>query len=161
MKERILIVLLIAVFVAIIALMVYETAYGEDGLYILCDPRPGRMVNVRSRPTTSARVVAWVECGQYVQTDGQEKRGFVHVVNLPAEEDAGWIFAGYLVDEAPRIRTYTAEVWEGDVVARSSVNGRRLRKLREGRTVTVYAQTNRWAVTNRGFIMCDWLKEVD
>ena len=156
MKQRILFVLFVIVIAAIIVLMVHEAAQSE-GLYVLCRT----MVNVRSKPAKTARVVAWVECGQYVETDGQEKRGFVHVINLPAEETEGWIYAGYLVDEPPQIRTYRAEIWDGDVIARGSVNGRALRKMREGKTVTVYAKTHTWAVTNRGFIMCDWLREIE
>lgn len=152
MKRRILVVLLL-----IVAIIAVEAAEADGGLYVLCRT----MVNVRSKPSKTARVVAWVECGQYVQTDGQEKRGFVHVVNLPSEEPEGWIYSGYLVDEAPQIRTYRAEIWDGDVIARGSVGGRALRKMREGQTVTVYAKNHIWAVTNRGFIMCDWLREID
>jgi hypothetical protein len=144
--------------VVCIVLCVIQSAYGED-LYILC--RPDSKVNIRSKPRKNSAVNAWIECGQCVHTDGKVKNGFVHVVGLPAEITEGWIYAGYLVDEPPAIRTYLAEVWEGDVIARSSVNGKRLQKLREGRTVTVYAKTHMWAVTNKGFIMCDWLREIE
>lgn len=148
------IIAILLVFVAVAAL---TAADADGGLYVLCRT----MVNVRSKPSKTARVVAWVECGQFVETDGQEKRGFVHVIGLPAEEPEGWIYAGFLVDEPPQIRQYIAEIWDGDVIARGSVNGRALRKMREGKTVTVYAKTHTWAITNRGYIMCDWLREIE
>ncbi len=158
--ERKVFMTIVAVVVVIVCaiLVAIESAHGED-YFILC--RPGSKVNIRDRATKDSTVIAWIECGQRVHADGKEKNGFVHVTNLPAEETEGWIYAGYLVDEEPRIRTHRAEVWEGDVIARSCVNGKALRKLKEGKTVTVYAMTNRWAVTNKGFIMCDWLKEVE
>lgn len=151
---------LFSVFV-IVALCLISGAYGEEkeGYYVLC--RPGSAVNVRNKPKKDAFVVGWVEFGRFVHTDGKERNGFVHVIDLAAETTEGWIYAGFLVDEQPRKEKYKAEVWGGRVIARSCVNGKRLKTLREGQTVTVYAQTNRWAVTNRGYIMCDWLRGVE
>ena len=162
MNRKAFVYALIAFFaVVIIALCVIYSAYGEevDGYYVLC--RPGSVVNVRNRPKADAYVVGWVEFGRFVHTDGKTRNGFVHVTDLAAEETEGWIYAGFLVEEKPRNEEYKAEVWGGRVIARSCVNGKRLKTLREGQTVTVYAQTNRWAVTNRGYIMCDWLRGVD
>ena len=159
MERRVLIVIaLILAAVFLIVLFAIDCAGAED-MFILC--KPGSTVNIRNRPRKDAAVVAWIECGQRVQTDGKEKGGFVHVVNLPSEITEGWIFAGYVADEEPVIREYTAEVWEGDVIARSSMGGKRVCKLKEGKTVTVYAKTHSWAVTSRGYILCDWLKEVE
>ena len=149
-------ILLLLASALFIVLTIIQSAYGED-LYILCRTK----VNIRSKPRKDSAVVAWIECGQMVHTDGKEKNGFVHVVDLPAEITEGWIYSGYLVDEPPVIRTFRAEVWEGSVIARSSIGGKRLQKLREGRTVTVYARTHTYAVTNKGYIMCDWLREIE
>ena len=164
MSERKMLIMLIAAFLFLICLILAaigsNDGLAEDGEYfILC--RPGSRVNVRNKPKKDAPVTAWVEFGQYVRTDGKEKNGYVHVTCLASEEPDGWIYAGYLVEEEPRKREYKAEVWEGDVIARKCIDGKRVCKLKEGRIVTVYAQTNRWAVTNKGYIMCDWLKEVD
>ena len=160
MKERTILIILTAVFFLLMVVTLLSAGKAE-GRYILCDPRPGSMVNVHTRPLKSSMVSGWVECGQYVETDGKEKNGFVHVVGLPAEDPEGWIWAGYLVDEEPWIETYLAEVWEGPVIARKSVNGKQKCVLKDGKTVTVYAQTHMWAVTSRGYIMCDWLREVE
>ena len=149
-------IMVVIVAVLCVILCILDFAEAED-LYVLCSTK----VNIRSRPNKTAPVVAWIECGQTVHPDGKKKNGFIHVVDLPAETTEGWIYAGFLVDDQPVIRTYRAEVWEGDVIARASVNGKRVTKLREGRIVTVYARNHTWAVTNKGYIMCDWLKEVD
>ena len=160
--ERKVMLIIFSVF-AVVVTVVLCSILIDSGLaeecYVLC--RPGSVVNVRNAPKASAIVTAWVECGQRVESDGKKKNGFIHVSGLASEEPDGWIYAGYLVDEEPRIETYRAEVWEGDVIARKCVGGQRIRKLREGQKVTVYAQTHRWAVTNKGYIDCDWLKEVD
>ena len=150
-------------FVIVIALMAFfaaiQTLAEEDGYFILC--RPGSVVNVRNSPDMNASVAGWVEFGTFVHTDGQEINGFVHVVDLAAETTEGWIFSGYLVYDRPREERYTAEVWGGNVIARKSIGGKRIRTLREGQRVTVYARSNAWAYTNKGYVMCDWLREVD
>lgn len=157
MSERKILIILILIFAAFVFVILGSAARGED-LYVLC--KPGSVVNVRSGPGKDSAVLAWVECGQLVETDRMEN-GFAHVVGLASEEPEGWIYAGYLVDDEPRIETYTAEVWEGPVISRKSVNGRQKCVLADGKTVTVYARTHVWAITSRGYVMCDWLREVD
>lgn len=162
-ERKVLIVFAVIVAVMIIAILgdiCLNNGLAEEGVYfILC--RPGSVVNVRNRPDKAASVTAWVECGQQIKTDGKERNGYVHFVGLASEEPDGWICEGYIVDEQPRIETYRAEVYDGNVIARKWVAGKRLRVLREGQIVTVYAQTHMWAVTSKGFVMCDWLKEVE
>lgn len=163
MDERKVLIIMATVFALVIAIILGEiwlnsAAAEEDEYFILC--RPGSRVNVRKNPRKTAPVTAWVECGQPITVD-KEKNGFVHVIGLASEEPEGWIFAGYVVDEEPMIMKYEAEIWEGDVIARKSVNGKRARKLKEGQIVTVYAKTHIWAATSKGFIRCDWLKEVE
>lgn len=159
MKERTILIILIIIFATLAMVAIGASARAEDEYYVLC--RPGSVVNVHTKPKKDSMVSAWVECGQRIGTDGKEKNGFVHVTGLPSEEPDGWIYAGYLVDEEPLIRTYKAEVWEGPVIARSCVDGKQKCILRDGKTVTVYAKTHVWAVTSKGYIMCDWLREVD
>lgn len=163
MDEKKVLIIMAVVYALIITAILGEiwlnsAAAEGDGYFILC--RPGSRVNVRNKPKRTASVTAWVECGQPITVD-QEKNGFVHVIGLASEEPEGWIYAGYVVDEEPMIMRYDAEIWDGDVIARKSVNGKQIRRLREGQIVTVYAKTHLWAVTNKGFVMCDWLKEVE
>lgn len=150
---------IIALLIALFTLVSVEKALADDeGYFILC--KPDGAVNVRNRPQKTASVVGWVMFGTYVRTDGKTRNGFVHVIDLAAEVTEGWVYSGYLVYDRPRCEEYTAEVWGGNVMARSCIKGKRLRTLREGQAVTVYARSNAWAVTNKGFVMCDWLKEV-
>ena len=161
MNERKVLLILIAIFAAIMTVILCSIAcnYGlAEDYYVLC--KPGDRVNVRSKPSMASQVTAWVEFGQHVTAD-IEKNGFMHVDGLASEVPEGWICSGYLAEEEPRADKHRAEVWEGDVIARKWINGRRVCKLREGRIVIVYAQTNKWAVTSKGYIMCDWLREVD
>ena len=158
-KTNILLGILIVMLALLWVVMMLATANCEEGFYVLCMPESN--VNVRSKPKMNASVVGWVQFGSYVITDGKEKGGFIHVVDLAAETTEGWIYAGYLVDEEPRKEKYKAEVWGGSVIVRDSVSGKRIGKLRDGQTVTVYAQTNRWCVTNRGYVMADWLRGVE
>ena len=144
--------------VLLVVIIILGSALAED-YYILC--RPGSQVNIRKRPASGSPVVGSVEFGRVVHADGPEKNGYVHITDLAAEITEGWISAGYLVEEEPRIEKYKAEVWGGPVVARSRIGGKAIKTLRDGKTVTVYAKTNRWAVTNRGYIMCDWLRPVE
>ena len=164
MNEKRIMIILLVVFCVIVSVILVNAwiNYGlaeDDGYFILCKPKG--TVNVRERPNTDAPVVGWVEFGRYVRTDGKEKNGFVHVVDLAAEVTEGWVYAGYLVYDQPRDEQYRAEVWGGRVIARECVGGKQLRVLKEGRQVTVYARSNAWAVTNLGYVMCDWLREVE
>ena len=160
MNERKILLILTALFILFAAATLITISRAEDdGYYVIC--KPGGEVNVRSRPDMSAPVVGWVSFGRYVHTDGKEKNGFVHVVDLAAETTSGWVYAGFLVYDRPREEQYTAEVWGGPVIARNCVGGKRIRRLKDGATVTVYARSNAWAVTSAGYIMCDWLREVE
>ena len=159
MNERKILMILIVIFLifAFATLIAIANGYADE-YYILC--RPGGHVNVRTMPSKSALVAGWVEFGKCVETDGKEKNGFMHVVNLAAEETEGWIYAGFLVYDQPRDEKYTAEVWGGPVIARSCVGGKQIGRLKDGQRVTVYALSNAWSVTSRGYIMSDWLREV-
>lgn len=140
----------------VISLFAWGAQAEEEGYYVLC--RPESMVNVRSRPKKNAPVVGWVAFGTFVKTDGKEKNGFVHVIDLAAEEPEGWIYAGFLTWDKPRDEKYSAVVWGGRLIARSCIDGKQVCVLREGKTVTVYARCNQWAVTDKGYVMCDYLR---
>lgn len=143
----------------LLILVVAGSAFA-DGYYIMCKPEPGNMVYVRSKPRTNASVVVWLEFGSYVKTDGKEKNGFVHVVDLAAEETEGWVYAGFLVPDEPIAITFKARV-NGRVNARKCVDGKRIATLYDGKVVTVYACSAEWCVTNKGYVMREWLTEVE
>lgn len=160
MNERKILLILIVLFIIFAAASLITISRAEDeGYYVLC--KPGGSVNVRSRPDKSAPVVGWVQFGRHVHTDGKEKNGFIHVTDLAAEVTDGWVYAGFLVYDLPRDEAYRAEVWGGPVIARNCVGGKQIGRLKDGATVTVYARSNAWAYTNKGYVMCDWLREVE
>lgn len=162
MNERKILLILIVLFIIFAAASLITISRAEDEwYYVLCKPEPGGSVNVRSRPDKSAPVVGWVQFGRHVHTDGKEKNGFIHVTDLAAEVTDGWVYAGFLVYDLPRDEAYRAEVWGGPVIARNCVGGKQIGRLKDGATVTVYARSNAWAVTSAGYIMCDWLREVE
>jgi DMSO/TMAO reductase YedYZ molybdopterin-dependent catalytic subunit len=144
----------------LIALVVACTAIAEDGYFVLCRPEPGNVVYVRKKPRTDATVVVWLEFGSYVKTDGKERNGFIHVVDLAAEDPEGWVYAGFLVPDEPQEGTYKARV-NGRVNARKCVDGKRIATLYDGKVVTVYACSDEWCVTNKGYVMREWLSEVE
>ena len=156
--ERKIFTIILAVFLVAICILLGTMVGKAEECYILC--RPGTVVNVHSKPNKGSPVTAWVECGQIINID-REKNGYAFVTGLASEIPDGWVYTGYIVDEQPVIEEYKAEIWEGPVIARRCVNGKRICTMRDGKTVTVYAKTHTWAVTNRGFIMCDWLRRID
>lgn len=150
----------IAVLIATLAngfILASQTFAKADGYFILCNP--GSYLNARSKPNKHSSLIGYLYCGDYVETDGQEKGEYIHCTNLTFETDEGWIYAGYLVDEEPEIREFTATVVaSGRVACRNNVGGKRIRWLKPGTVVTVYAYSEEWCVTNRGYIRTEYLE---
>ena len=87
--------------VLIVIFMILSVAIAEtETVWILCDPES--YVCIRSRPRKSSQAIGGTVCGWMLETDGKEKNGFVHVVDLAAEEDNGWISNMYVVYEEPK-----------------------------------------------------------
>ena len=128
------IVLLVLTVIALIAILsVYDYAFA-DTFYVLC--RPGAEVNVREK----------------------EANGFVHVVNLNAETNSGWIYKGLLSEDEPIPSTGKAQVFGATRVAcRKYADGKLKRWAYEGENVEIYAISERWCVTEYGYIMTDFL----
>lgn len=139
----------------IAALFLFSFAAADDyPVYILC--QPGSFVNVRAYPNKDAEIAGRVELGTELQTDGQKRKGFLHVYGF-FEGDA-WIFAGYVTAYPVTIRTFTTEVNStGRVACRRSIKGTRRKWVKNGQKLTVYALADDWAVTNYGFIMTRYL----
>lgn len=127
-----------------------------DGYFILC--KPGTSVNAHISPKKRSQVVGWYDCGDYIETDGVEKNGFVHAVNVGLEVSEAWISKRYLIDEQPTlIELRVIIIGGGRVAARRWVDGKRSAWLKPGTEVTVYAWSQEWAITNRGYIKTEFL----
>jgi len=134
-----------------------QTFAKADGYFILCNP--GSYLNARIKPNKHGSLIGYLYCGDYVETDGQEKGGFAHCVNLTYETDEGWVHTGYFVEDEPKIETFKATVVaSGRVSCRNRIGGERIRWAKPGAEVTVFAYTDEWCVTNKGYIQTKYLQ---
>ena len=148
---------LFALIAAVWALFAPQTVLTDaDGYFILC--KPGSIVNAHYSAKKRSEVVGRYECGDYVRTDGIEKNGFVHIVDCSLECSEAWISKRYLVESEPRIcYLRVIVVASGRVAARAWIDGRRNGWLKPGQEVTIYAQSETWCVTNRGYVRTEFL----
>ena len=141
-------------------LLVFAAIYTgaiADGYFVLCTP--GTEVNARISPGKRAEVIGRLVCGEYVETDGIEKNGFVHVVNCSFEMSEAWVSKGYLVPDEPTTYEMDSQIiGSGRVAARNMVNGKRTRWVKPGKGVTVFAWSDEWAVTDQGYIRTKFLE---
>ena len=147
---------------ALIASVIFASgiSWAEDGtttMWILC--QPGDYVHARSGPSTRRESLGRLVTGDHVEVDGQTKDGFAHVARLCLEEDVGWIYAGYLIEEEPKDAkgmVYTISA-NGRVACRKYIDGPRRCWVVDGSQVKVYGYTSQWAVTNKGFIRTEFV----
>ena len=145
---------IIALLLALCALIPAGCAE-EVKCYVIC--RPGSYVCVRNQPKKGGTEAGRFDCGDYVITDGIEKNGYLHI--LGAMEGDGWIYKGNIVPDQPVIERKQMRISSNwNVACRRCVKGKRNGYLQNGDTVTVYAMSEEWAVTNRGYIMTEFLE---
>lgn len=145
---------IICIILAFFAL--FTATASADGYFILCKPKSS--VNARISARKRAETVGWYDCGDYVETDGKTRNGFAHIVNCSLEVNEAWISMRYLVKDKPVIcEIKTVIIGSGRVAARGWVNGRRIAWLKPGQEVTVFAITEEWCVTDRGYIRTEFL----
>jgi hypothetical protein len=93
-----------------------------------------------------------------VETDGIRKAGFVHIVDCSMECSEAWVSERYLVEDQPTVLEIRVQIIGGGrVAARRYINGERQAWLKPGRELTVYAWTDEWAITNRGYVKTAYL----
>ena len=151
MKRRIMALILLLTMV-----LLWSRVKAEDKLiYILCHPES--YVNVRKTPLMNGEEIGWLDCGDSVMTDGKRKNGFIHVFGI-TEANQGWVYAGYVVDDLPVIESgcYGA-VCGSKVRARRNIGGKRVGWLYEMTEVKVFARSEEWAVTDKGFVRTEYL----
>lgn len=145
-----------AIVIFLLLTAIYTCAVA-DGYFILC--RPGSEVNARISPGKRAEVIGWLMCGDYIETDGVEKNGFVHAINCPFEINEAWVSKQYLVPDEPTVYEIESQViGSGRVAVRNMVNGKRTKWIKPGKEVTVLAWSDEWAVTDLGYIRTGFLE---
>lgn len=127
-------------------------------VFVLCDPTSP--LNVRLKPNLGGEKIGKAFSGDTLTTDGKVVNGYLHIVDCSYEFDEGWVCLGYIsytpVDVRQRSMTIDAS---GRVACRSAVDGKRRRWAKPGQSVTVYAMSDEWAVTDQGYIKASFLAE--
>ena len=97
-----------------------------------------------------------------IWTDNVEKGGWLHVVDLPAECDTGWISSRYIVYDEPQPVFCELEIRaEGRVACRQWIGGKVIHWVHNGETVMVYYSSEEWSVTDMGYIKTEYLEGVE
>ena len=134
------------------------TAFADEyEVFILCNPKTP--VNVREKPKKGGAESGRLDFGDSVWTDGRKRNGYLHVIGI-TEAGEGWIFAGYAIDDQPeKLTGARANVAAtGRVMSYRWINGKRNGWVDVGTEVTVYAISDEWAVTNKGYIRMKYLE---
>ena len=130
----------------------------QEEVWVLCSP--GGLVNIRSKP--GGAVFGAAACGTVMWTDNRQRNGFLHVMELAAEEEEGWISSRYIVyDEPEEVNAEMRITASGRVACRKWIGGKVIRWAMPGDLVTVYWISDEWAVTGLGYIRSEFLEAVE
>lgn len=152
MKKRAvaIILLLIVIFSA------FPAVCEEFRVFILCNPESH--VNVRKSPKNGSEKTGWVMFADSVLTDGKTKNGYLHVIGI-TEDGEGWIKAGYTVKDQPvKVTAWAAVSASGRVMSYRNAGKNRLGWVPLLAEMKVYALSEEWAVTSRGYIRLKYLE---
>lgn len=153
-------VLTAAIVVLAVISFAFDVSMSEDAdgtqVWVLCNPNS--YVSIRSGPGRKYTAIGGATCGSDMMTDGIDKKGFLHVYDLAAEDEEGWISTRYIVYSEPEEVHYRMQiVADGRVALRKWVGGKIIGWLYSGDTVTVLCMCDEWAITTRGYVMSDYL----
>ena len=126
-------------------------------VFILCNPKTP--VIVRESPKKGGNEAGRLDFGDEVWTDGRKRNGYLHVLDV-TEAGEGWIFAGNTVTDQPEKLTGARAniAATGRVMSYRWVNGKRNGWVEVGTQVIVFAISDEWAVTNKGYIRMKYLE---
>ena len=141
------------VLLVLLAFLFISTA-AADSCYVLC--QPDSFVNVREFPRMGAQVAGYAELGVSLETDWTRRNGFVKVYGFEAGE--AWIYAGFVTEHPVTVETVNGRIEStGRVACRRYINGTRRQWLKNGTEVVIYARSEDWSITNKGFIKTQFL----
>ena len=149
---------IIAVFLLLTQLFACFTALAEEyKVFILCNPKTP--VFVRKSPKKGAAETGRLDFGDEVWTDGRKKNGYLHVIGI-TEAGEGWIFAGNTITDQPEKLTgaRATVAATGRVMTYRWVKGKKNGWVEIGEDVKVYAISEEWAVTSKGYIRMKYLE---
>ena len=155
-----------ALLLAIVMAMMYAAGLAEkepeyQTLYVMCKPKS--FVYVRPFPKKSEETAGRVECGDEVLTLGEKRGKYIKIYSPSFDSAECWVHRGYLTEEKPEIyedgKQFVIHA-KGRVAVRRYIRGSRRVWIQPGKTVTVYAMTSEWVLTNRGYIQREFVEEV-
>ena len=160
MKVKIIVVIIeiiiLAVIITFCLTLLREAGLAED-VWVLCDP--DSFVCVREYPRKSSYAFGGVTCGMIMHTDGKTQKSYLHVVDVHAEEDTGWISSQHIVyDEPVYLNQEATVVSNGRLAARTGVNGKVRKWLQPMDTLMVIYWSREWCLTNYGYVQTDYLE---
>ena len=127
--------------IILLAFLLLIGSAAADSIFVLC--QPNSFVNVRVFPKKWSEIAGRVELGDELETDGEKRNGYIHVIGF---EGDGWINAGFVTESPVEIRTFEAEIFSnGRVACRRSIKGHRRKWLSDGQKVVIYALAGDWA----------------
>ena len=139
-----------------IVLFVSCSVAENTSVWVLC--QPDSYVNIRPFASKRHDPCGIMECGWDGETDGTTKNGYILVYSISTEAGCGWIKKGYIVYSKPIVHTYNTNIYsKGRVACWRSIGGNRRCWAKNGDCITVYATSEEWAVTNKGFIRTEYL----
>ena len=155
-----LIVAALAVIISGVVSLLHFTALADGettDVWVLCDP--DSFVCVREHPRKSSYAFGGVTCGVLMHTDGKTQKSYLHVVDVHAEEDTGWISSQHIVyDEPVYLHQEATVVSNGRLAARAGVNGKVRKWLQPMDTLTILYWSSEWCLTNYGYVQTDYLE---
>lgn len=149
---------LLAIIIVLSAFFACFTAFADEyRVFILCNPKTP--VIVRESPKKGADEAGRLDFGDDVWTDGRKKNGYLHVIGI-TEAGEGWVFAGNTITDQPEKLTGARAniAANGRVMTYRWVGGKKNGWVEVGTQVTVYAISEEWAVTNKGYIRMKYLE---
>lgn len=163
MKKDIIKVIVMGVILVAIVLcalfLLHVAGYAEpitEQVWVLCDPES--YVTLRTGPGKNKPEFGGGLCGAEYWTDGKTQNGFLHILEVPAEESEGWVSARYIVYDRPvEVNERRVITGDGRVACRKWVNGKIKSWVMPGDEITVYWMSASWAVTSRGYIKSDFI----
>lgn len=157
--KRRLIIAVVSFIVGFLLVQVIVHASAEEyeiRCWVLC--QPDSYVNVREFAKKSDNEIGIMECGDAAYTDGRTKRGFLYLCGVNNELGYGWIHKGYVVYSEPVIITLETNIYaDGRVACWRSIGGTRRCWAQPGDVIRVYAVSDEWSITNKGFVKTQYL----
>lgn len=130
----------------------------QEEVWVLCEPEG--CVNLREKP--KGQIFGGVQACSVLWTDNVTKGSWLHVVELPAECDSGWISSRYIVYDRPEeIKREMRIQAEGRVACREWIGGKVIRWVYDGDVITVYYMSDEWSVTDHGYIKTEFITEAE